>query len=65
VPRTWTKVHVTSTGKYRIRMHDGEQEHELSGEFDTEEEVDTAIAEFKQAPTTTVVVSHDVKPRTW
>jgi hypothetical protein len=62
MPKSWTKVHVESTGKYRIRLHDGDQEHELSADFDSEEEVDSAIDEFKQAPTNTEVVRH---PRTW
>ncbi|MEA2509919.1 MAG: hypothetical protein QOG21_2001 [Actinomycetota bacterium] len=65
MPRSWTKVHNTSSGKYRIRIHDGEQEHDLTAEFDSEEEVDSAITELKGAPTNKEVVRHDVKPRTW
>jgi hypothetical protein len=65
LPKSWSKVHVESSGKYRIRMHDGDQEHELSVEFDSEEEAESAIEEFKQAPTNTKVVTHDVKPKSW
>lgn len=65
MPKSWTKVHVTTSGKYRIRVHDGNQDHDLSLEFDSEEEADTAIEEFKQAPTNSKVVTHDVKPKSW
>jgi hypothetical protein len=65
LPKSWSKVRVASSGKYRIRMHDGDQEHELSAEFDSEEEVDAAINEFKGAPTNSKVLTHDVKPKSW
>ena len=65
MPKSWTKVHVASSGKYRIRMHDGDQEHELSAEFESEEEADSAINEFKQAPTNSDVITHDVNPKSW
>jgi hypothetical protein len=65
LPKSWTKVHVASSGKYLIRMHDGEQEHDLSLEYESEEEADSAIEEFKQAPTNSEVVTHDVKPKSW
>jgi uncharacterized protein YegP (UPF0339 family) len=65
LPKSWTKVHNSSSGKYRIRIDDGNQEHELSVEFNSEEEVDSAINELKEAPTNKEVRRHDVKPRTW
>jgi hypothetical protein len=65
MPKSWTKVRVTSSGKYRIRLHDGQQEQDLSAEFDSEEEVESAIEDLKKAPTNSQVVTHDVKPKSW
>jgi uncharacterized protein YegP (UPF0339 family) len=67
VPKSWSKVRVESSGKYRIRMHHDNQEQDLDFEYNSEQEADSAIEEFKQAPTNGKVITHKPapKPKSW
>jgi len=35
LPKSWSKVHVESSGKYRIRVHHDNQEQDLDFEYES------------------------------